>query len=304
MICVLRCILSAFALLHLLVGMERVAANNDLIQQGQYIFSAAGCITCHTVDEPLAGGRAIDSTFGTFYSPNITPHREDGIGNWTQEDLIRAMREGISPDGEHYYPSFPYPSYTKMERKDIIALYTYLMAQPAIPKKNRTHELGWLFSNRSLLTFWKQLYFIPGELESDPNESREWNRGQYLAMALGHCGECHTPRSALGGPLINQHLAGTSEGQWGKRVPNITPDVKTGIGDWTKGDLETFLATGRKPDGSFTNGLMMEVLENACMRLTDYDNHGLALYLNSLPLVNNKNLDAIEDPFQIQDYYE
>jgi len=188
MICVLRCILSAFALLHLLVGMERVAANNDLIQQGQYIFSAAGCITCHTVDEPLAGGRAIDSTFGTFYSPNITPHREDGIGNWTQEYLIRAMREGISPDGEHYYPSFPYPSYTKMERKDIIALYTYLMAQPAIPKKNLPHELGWAISNRSLIALWKQFWFNPGELQPDKNESPEWSRGQYIAMALWRYG--------------------------------------------------------------------------------------------------------------------
>lgn len=303
MISILRYILSAFALLLLLVGMGQVAANDDLLEQGQYIFSAAGCITCHTVDEPLAGGRAIDNPFGTFYSPNITPDVETGIGDWTQEDLMRAIREGISPEGKHYYPAFPYPSYTMMERKDIIALYAYLMAQPAIPKKNLPHELGWAISNRSLIALWKQFWFNPGELQPDKNESPEWNRGQYIAMALGHCGECHTPRGALGGLQMDQHLAGTREGQWGIRVPNITPDAETGIGGWSQGNIETFLATGRKPDGSYTTSLMREVLEATCMRLTNYDNYGLALYLSSLPIIHN-NLDVTENPFNIPDYYE
>ncbi|MEN8108508.1 MAG: cytochrome c [Pseudomonadota bacterium] len=294
---------SIFALLVLLVGTGRGAANDELLQQGRYIFFAAGCISCHTVDLPLAGGRAIDSPFGTFYSPNITPHRDYGIGNWRQEDLIRAIREGISPEGEHYYPAFPYPSFTRMTRRDIMALYTYLMAQPAFPRKNRPHELVWFLYNRSLIAHWKQGRFTPGVLQFDPNESREWNRGQYLAMALGHCSECHTPRGMLGGPLMDQYLAGTREGPGGIRVPNITPDEETGIGDWTHEDLETFLSTGRKPDGCCPAGLMMEVLRTCCMRLTEYDQHALAIYLSSLPLIHN-DLDATEDPFQDPDYYE
>jgi len=214
----MKSISSIFVLLVLLVGTGRVAANDELLQQGQYIFFAAGCISCHTLDLPLAGGRAIGSPFGTFYSPNITPHREHGIGNWRLEDLIRAIREGISPEGEHYYPAFPYPSFTRMTRGDIMALYTYLMAQPAFPKNNRPHELVWFLYNRSLIAHWKQGRFTPGVLQFDPNESREWNRGQYLAMALGHCSECHTPRGMLGGPLMDQYLAGTRKGPGGIRV--------------------------------------------------------------------------------------
>ena len=294
---------SIFVLLVMLVGIERVAANDELLQHGQYIFFAAGCISCHTVDLPLAGGRAIDSPFGTFYSPNITPHPEYGIGNWTHEDLIRALREGISPEGEHYYPAFPYPSFTRMTRRDIMALYAYLMAQPAFPKRNRPHALVWFLSNRALIAHWKQGSFTPGVLQFNPNESREWNRGQYLAMALGHCSECHTPRGLLGDPLMDKYLAGTREGPGGIWIPNITPDEETGIGDWAHEDLETFLATGRKPDGNYPTNLMMEVLGTSCMRLTEYDRHALVIYLSSLPPIHN-NLDTTEDPFQGPDFYE
>jgi len=294
---------SIIAFLVLLVGMEQVTANDEYFQHGRYIFFAAGCISCHTVDLPLAGGRAIDSPFGTFYGPNITPHLGHGIGNWTQEDLIRALREGISPEGEHYYPAFPYPSFTNMTRRDIMALYTYLMAQPAFPNKNRPHELVWFLSNRSLIAHWKPGRFTPRVLQFDPNKSREWNRGQYLAMALGHCSECHTPRGMLGGPLMDQYLAGTRVGPGGIRTPNITSDEETGIGDWTHEDLETFLSTGRKPDGRYPTGLMMEVLGTGSMRLTEYDQHALALYLSSLPPIHN-NLDATEDSFQGPDFYE
>jgi mono/diheme cytochrome c family protein len=297
-------ILSIFVLLVLLVGTGRITANNELLQQGQYVFFAAGCISCHTVDQPLAGGRAIDSPFGTFYGPNITPHLEHGIGNWELEDLICALREGISPEGEHYYPAFPYPSFTMMTRRDIMSLYTYLMAQPAFPNKNRPHELVWFLSNRALIAHWKGGgRFTPRVLQFDPNESREWNRGQYLAMALGHCSECHTPRGTLGSPLMDQYMAGTREGPDGIRVPNITSDEETGIGGWTHKDLNTFLATGRKPNGYYPTDLMMEVLGTSSMRLTEYDQHALSIYLSSLPPIHN-NLDTAEDPFKDPDFYE
>jgi mono/diheme cytochrome c family protein len=299
----MRCISSIAALLVLLAGAQAVTADDEFYEHGRYIFFAAGCISCHTVDLPLAGGRAIESPFGTFYGPNITPHKQSGIGNWTLEDLIRALREGISPEGEHYYPAFPYPSFTKMTRTDIMALYTYLMAQPAISRKNRPHELVWFLANRSLIAHWKRDHFTPGVLQFNPNKSREWNRGQYLAMALGHCSECHTPRGMLGGPLMNQYLAGTREGPGGRRVPNITPDEETGIGDWTHEDLETFLSTGRKPDGCYTTDLMVEVLGTSCLRLTEYDQHALAIYLGSLPPAHH-DLDATENPLQAPEFYE
>ena len=131
----MKLIVQAYALLALLVNTADVKAHDELLQHGRYIFFAAGCVSCHTADFPLAGGRSIDSPFGTFYSPNITPHPEHGIGSWTQDDLLRAIREGISPRGEHYYPAFPYPSFSKMTHIDIMALYAYLMSQPAFPKK-------------------------------------------------------------------------------------------------------------------------------------------------------------------------
>ncbi len=294
---------SIILLFALLAVSGRMTANDERLEKGRYIFFAAGCISCHTVDLPLAGGRAIDSPFGTFYSPNITPDKKTGIGSWTQEDLVRALREGINPQGEHYYPSFPYPSYTGMTREDIAALYSYLMAQPGFTRRNRPHELVWFLGNRSLIAHWKRDRFTPGVLQFNPRESREWNRGQYLAMALGHCSECHTPRGPLGGPLMSRYLAGTSQGPEGARVPNITPDENTGIGSWSHEDLETFLSTGRKPDGYYAGGLMLEVLGTSSMQLTEDDRHALTIYLQSLAPIHH-DLDKMDDPFQGPDFYE
>jgi mono/diheme cytochrome c family protein len=279
------------------------AASDELLERGQYIFFAAGCIACHTADLPLAGGRAIGSPFGTFYSSNITPDEQHGIGGWTQDDLIRALREGISPGGEHYYPAFPYPSFTKMTREDIMALYAYIMAQPAVPRKNRAHELIAFLSNRALIAHWKRGRFRPGVLQPDLRESRDWNRGQYLAIALGHCTECHTPRDILGGPLTEQYLSGARGGPGGDQVPNITPDPQTGIGNWSHEELETFLSTGRKPDGCYTSGLMLEVLGTSCTRLTEDDRHALATYLQSLRPIH-RDLEVTQEPTHAVDLVE
>ena len=299
----MNCTSSILALLVLLVAPCNAISNDDVIRQGQYIFFAAGCISCHTIDVPLAGGRAIDSPFGTFYSPNITPHQEYGIGYWTLEDLIRAMREGVGPEGQHYYPAFPYPSFTRMTRRDIMVLYNYLLAQAAFPRKNRPHELFSFLSNRALIAHWKGNWFTPGVLKFDPNRSTDWNRGQYLALALGHCSECHTPRDMLGRPLMNKFLAGTRDGPGSSHIPNITPDKEAGIGEWTHEDLESFLTTGRKPDGCYTTGLMMEVLGTNCIRLTKYDQHALAIYLSALPPIHN-DLYAKQISSKDSDCYE
>jgi mono/diheme cytochrome c family protein len=284
-------------------SMSIALASEDLLEHGKYVFYAAGCISCHTRDELMAGGRPLDTPFGTFYPPNTTPQREYGIGAWTEEDFVRALREGVSPQGEHYYPAFPYPSYTRMTRQDMQALYAYLMTLPTSSREIRPHNIHWPFSYRSGIKYWKAGRFTPGEFSADLEKSPQWNRGAYLAGALGHCSECHTPRNYLGAPRSDRYLSGTCMGPDGKRVPNITPDRETGIGDWTYEGLMTFLKTGRKPDGGYTDSLMAEVLGTSCMRLTDYDLHSLAIYLQSLPPIHN-DLGILCAPFDDAFVYE
>jgi mono/diheme cytochrome c family protein len=267
------------------------AASSEMLEHGEYVFYAAGCISCHTRDQLMAGGRPVVTPFGTFYPPNATPQREYGIGSWSEEDFIRALREGLNPQGEHYYPAFPYPSYTRMTQQDMQALYAYLMTLPESSREVRPHNLRWPFSVRPMLSYWKADRFTPGELVANPEKSARWNRGAYLAEALGHCGECHTPRDYLGAPRQDHHMAGTCAGPEGGRVPNITPDRETGIGHWTLRQLITFLKTGSRPDGTFTGSTMAEVLGTGSMRFTRDDLESLAIYLHSLPPVYN-DLDS------------
>jgi len=278
-------------------------ASGELLEHGKYVFYAAGCISCHTRDELMAGGRPLDTPFGTFYPPNITPQREYGIGAWTEKEFVRALREGMSPQGQDYYPAFPYPSYTRMTNQDMQALYAYLMTLPKSSRKIRPHNLYWPFSSRDMISYWKAGRFVPGEFSADPDKSPQWNRGAYLATALGHCSECHTPRDYLGTLRGDRYLAGTCMGPDGRRVPNITPDRQTGIGDWTYEELKTFLKAGRKPDGGYTDSLMAEVLGTSCMRLTEYDLDALAFYLQSLPPISN-DLDTLCAPFDDTFMYE
>jgi mono/diheme cytochrome c family protein len=284
-------------------SMSVALASGDLLEHGKYVFYAAGCISCHSRDQLMAGGRSLVTPFGTFYPPNTTPQREYGIGAWTEEDFVHALREGLSPQGEHYYPAFPYPSYTRMTHQDMQALYAYLMTLPASSRETRPHNLHWPFSSRPMIAHWKSGRFTPGEFSADPEKSPQWNRGAYLADALGHCSECHTPRDFLGTPRRDGYLAGTCAGPDEKRVPNITPDKETGIGDWTYEQLMTFLKTGKRPDGVFTESLMAEVLGTSCMRLTRYDLHSLAIYLQSLPPIHN-DLDTRCAPFDDSFIYE
>ncbi len=284
-------------------SMSVALASEDLLEHGRYVFYAAGCVSCHTRDQLMAGGRPVVTPFGTFYPPNITPHREYGIGAWTKEDFVRALREGLNPQGEHYYPVFPYPSYTRMTQQDMQALYAYLMTLPASSMEIRPHDLYWPFSSRPMIVHWKAGRFTAGEFSADPGKSPQWNRGAYLAEALGHCGECHTPRDYLGAPRRDRYLAGTCTGPDGRPVPNITPDRETGIGYWTCEELMIFLITGKRPDGGYTGSLMAEVLGTSCMQLTGHDLHSLAIYLQSLPPIHN-DLDALCAPFDDSFMYE
>ena len=284
-------------------SMSVTLASNDLYEHGKYVFYAAGCISCHTRDQLMAGGRTVVTPFGTFYPPNATPQREYGIGGWSEEDFVRALREGLSPQGEHYYPAFPYTSYTRMTQRDMQALYAYLMTLPESSRAIQPHNLQWPFSIRPMMSYWKARHFSPGEFVADPEKSTQWNRGAYLVEALGHCGECHTPRDNMGASLRGYYMAGTCVGPEGVRVPNITRDRETGIGDWTYEQLLTYLGTGRRPDGVFAGSVMAEVLGTSSMRLTRDDLHSLGIYLQSLPPVNN-DLDTRCAPFDGSFIYE
>jgi mono/diheme cytochrome c family protein len=278
------------ALLSLAVTAD-AASDASILKRGEYVFRAAGCENCHTdrqgKGEALAGGRRLATPLGTFVAPNITPDLETGIGGWSEPDLRRALRAGVSPRGEHYYPSFPYTSYTRLGDGDIAALYAYLRARPAVRRANEPHELPWYLRWRPLLAVWKRLYFEPGAYRPVPGRSASWNRGAYLALAAAHCGECHTPRNRLGGFDRERHLAGTREGPEGGVVPNITPDRKTGIGRWRKSDLVTYFEIGMDPDGDFADSLMAEFIDNGLKHLTQADREALAEYLLSVPPVEH-----------------
>lgn len=253
-------------------------------QRGAYVLRMAGCVTCHTRDGGgayLAGGRALTSPFGTFHAPNITPDRETGIGGWTTAQFVRAMTAGLAPDGRHYYPAFPYTSYTRMTDRDLVDLKAYLDTVEPVRNAVPDHDLGFPYNQRFALGIWKRLFFDEGPHVADPARAEAWNRGAYIAEGPGHCRECHAPRNALGG-FAAAHLAGTLQGPEESRVPNITPHATTGIGGWTEADIAFALETGLKPDGDTMDGAMGAVVENATSHLSPADLAAIALYLRAL----------------------
>lgn len=260
-------------------------------ERGEAIFLAAGCTGCHTAEGDdsvaLAGGRALETPFGTFYGPNITPDPEHGIGAWTDEDFLRALGQGVAPDGGDLYPVFPYTSFTRMTPEDMLDLKAYLFAQAPVATPNRAHEVAFPFSIRQSLTFWKLLNFDSGPEPAVDGRDEAWHRGRYLVRALAHCGECHTPRDATGAADEAMMLAGTEDGPGGDAVPNITPDPATGIGGWSEGDLTYFLLTGMTPSGDFVGGEMGEVIAGTS-KLGEADRAAIAAYLMSLEPVNNQ----------------
>jgi mono/diheme cytochrome c family protein len=253
-------------------------------KRGEYLAKAGGCLGCHTVEAkddakdkpvPYAGGRALKTPFGTFYGPNITPHPEAGIGRWSEADFLRAMREGRRPDGSNYFPAFPYPSFTLITDSDLRDLWAYLRSLPRSSRKSEPHDLGFLYRWRFLVGFWKWLFFTPGPFAQDPAKSAQLNRGAYLVQALGHCGECHTPRNFLGGAKRDRFLAGAKD-----IAPNLTP---TRLKKWGDGELRDFLTTGLTADGDVPAKEMGEVITNTTSQLTPQDLDALLAYLRSLP---------------------
>jgi mono/diheme cytochrome c family protein len=253
-------------------------------KRGEYLAKAGGCLGCHTVEEkdggkekpvPFAGGRALKTPFGTFYGPNITPHPEAGIGKWAEADFMRAMREGRRPDGANYFPAFPYPSFTLISDADLRDLWAYLRSLPPSSRPSQPHDLGFLYRWRFSVTLWKWMFFTPGPLAPDAARSAQLNRGAYLVRALGHCGECHTPRNFMGGPKKDRFLAGAKD-----VAPNLTP---TRLKSWGDGELRDFLTTGLTADGDVPAKEMGEVIANTTSQLSPEDLGAMIAYLRSLP---------------------
>ncbi len=257
-----------------------VLAQGDA-KRGEYLSKAGGCLGCHTEARagavPYAGGRALETPFGVFYGPNITPHAQAGLGRWSQADFMRAMREGRRPDGAHYYPAFPYPSFTKISDADLRDLWAYLRSLAPNERASRPHELKFLYRWRFLVGLWKWLYFTPGAFAADAQRSPALNRGAYLVQALGHCGECHTPRNWLGAMKADRFLGGV-KGDDG--APNLTP---TRLKKWSDGELKDFLGSGMTPDGDVTGETMGEVIKNTTGQLSAQDLDAVVAYLRSLP---------------------
>jgi len=255
-------------------------------ERGKYLLAMGGCASCHTGAgedaAPLAGGRRLESEFGAFVVPNITPDRETGIGDWSERDFVRAMTVGISPRGRHYYPSFPYTAYTRMSLADLRDLWAHMRTIEPVRNATPAHELGFPWSIRPAVAFWKILYFDAGRFEPDPARSEEWNRGAYIVTGPAHCGECHTPRNIIGGPVASREMGGTATGPDGRPVPNITPHPEAGIGGWTETDLVFALRTGIVPSGDAVGGDMGLVVENTTSVLTDSDLDAVVTYLRAL----------------------
>jgi mono/diheme cytochrome c family protein len=274
------------------------AAEPDL-KNGEYMYYAGGCGSCHAApasdkcDDRASGdilkpvgGRCLKTEFGTFNVPNITPDNETGIGGWSEEDFIRAMREGTAPDGSNLYPAFPYSSYQRMKLEDIRDLWAFLKSLPAVTSNVPDHDLSFPYSIRSGLSVWKGLYLDGKTFEPDPSKPEKINRGAYLVQGPGHCGECHTPRDSLGGKLEKKALSGAPEAEGSGYIPNITPH-KTGIGSWTEKDIVYALESGFTPSGDVMGGSMAAVQRNMA-KLTKADLEAIAAYLRSVAPIENE----------------
>jgi mono/diheme cytochrome c family protein len=259
-------------------------ADADLVARGEYLTKAADCTACHTVPgsgKPFAGGVAFKLPFGTIYSSNITPDVKTGIGAYSDDEFVRAVREGVRRDGRHLYPAFPYTSYTQLSRSDVLAIKAYLATLPAVSEPNRPNGLSFPFNQRWAMAFWNAAFFKSQRFAADPAKPAQWNSGAYLATALGHCGECHTPRNLGFGLRHDRELAGEELQGW--RAYNITSDTKHGIGSWSDADVRSYLTTGYVPERASASGPMGEAVAHSLQFLKADDAAALVAFLRTVP---------------------
>ncbi|MBL4646105.1 MAG: cytochrome c [Rhizobiales bacterium] len=290
-------LLSALGIIGAIVGWFLSApqplASGDLpshtasAENGEYIFAAAGCASCHKAkgasgDDKLllSGGQRFETEFGTFIAPNISPDPDSGIGGWSDLQFVNAVMRGVSPGGSHYYPAFPYTSYTGAKTVDILDLKAYMDTLPKVAARAPEHEVGFPFNIRRGLGLWKLLFFKPEPFVADASKSEIINRGAYLVNTLGHCNECHTPRNAVGGLLYDKAFAGAPNPDGKGFIPNITPHAD-GMMSWAESDISYALESGFTPEFDSLGSSMGAVIENTA-KLTAADRDAIAAYLKSV----------------------
>lgn len=271
-------------LLALMLAAAPLWAHGDqaLIKRGEYLARAADCTACHTAPggPAFGGGYPVSTPFGVIYGSNISADRQFGIGNWSDDEFVAAVRDGVGKNGQQLYPAMPYDAFTKMKRDDVLAIKAYLLAQPAVHQATPRTDLAFPFNQRWGMRLWKLFNFSAGELQPDPAKSDQWNRGRYLVEALAHCGTCHTPRTLTMGMDEDNAFAGGDLGGW--TAYNITPDQRAGIGSWSQQELVDYLKTGNVAGRASAAGPMAEAIEHSLQYLPDGDLHAMATYLRSV----------------------
>ncbi|MFV8572586.1 cytochrome c [Marinobacter sp. SBS5] len=265
---------------------SRDSFSQEQIARGDVLAGLGNCQTCHTTDpdQPLAGGRAMPTPFGTLYSTNITPDPKTGIGQWSEEAFTRAMREGISRSGSQLFPAFPYTHFTKMSDEDISDLYAYLMSQRAIQAEPPENTLEFPFNIRLLLAGWKLLFFDEGRFQPDKSKGEEWNRGAYIAEGAGHCSACHTPRNKLGAEDAGEAWEGATVNNW--YAPALNSSNRTPV-PWTEEEAYSYLRNGGSPLHGVAVGSMADVVHAGLKRAPDQDLRALAVWLSDLAEAND-----------------
>jgi len=265
---------------------HRFESRNANLANGETMFQIGGCASCHSTPKQddhrrLGGGLALETPFGTFKVPNISPDAKFGIGGWPEEAFVNAMLRGVGRNGEHLYPTFPYTSYQRMSLDDVRDLFAFLKSLPPEAVASEPHALPFPFNVRRGLGLWKLLYLDDKMFVPDPAKSAALNRGAYLVEGPGHCAECHSPRDIFGGIVADRRFAGGSDAKGKGWVPNITPHAN-GIPSWSTKDLSLFLESGLAPDGASVGSSMSDVISNTA-KLTAEDRAAMAAYLKSLP---------------------
>ncbi len=268
------------------IAAGELPAHKPNLENGKVMFFAGGCAGCHTTPKQddrmrLGGGMALRSPYGTFYPPNISPDPKDGIGAWTEANFVTAMVKGTSPDGRHYFPSFPYTSYQRMTFADLRDMFAFIKTLPPVSGRERDHDIRFPFNIRLSLGGWKFLYLDGRPFTPDPNRPVQWNRGAYLVNGPGHCAECHSPRDLLGGIVEARRFAGGPNPEGEGTIPNITQQA---LGEYSEKDIAEVLASGTTPDGDSVGSSMAAVVRNTS-QLPASDHAAMAAYIKSLPPV-------------------
>lgn len=254
------------------------------VERGAYLARAGNCVTCHTTrgGAQYAGGRGIDTPFGTVYSTNLTPDMATGIGSWSAAHFWRALHNGRSKDGRLLYPAFPYPSYTQVTREDADAIYAWLRTLPPVQQPNRPHDLRFPYNLQVSLAVWRALFFSPGEFEPDAKKPAQWNRGAYLVRGLGHCIACHSSRNVFGATSGDLELGGGLIPMQNWYAPSLANPSEAGVAEWQTEHVVQLLKTGVSPRGSVM-GPMAEVVFRSTQHLSDADLQAMAVFLKELP---------------------